>query len=67
MMNQETAAALARLKRKELRDLSDEEALRATDMLLSMPPSLVWRSAKRQESQGLLERQRLLYGPEKRP
>lgn len=67
MITPKTAGALARLKREELRNLSDAEALRAADMLLSMPDSLIWRSTERRESHGLIERQRLLYGKAHRP
>lgn len=67
MITSRTAAALDRIKRKELRDLSDDEALRATEMLLSMPDELVWRSVKRRQSEGMLERQRLLYGKKRCP
>jgi len=62
MITPETAEKLRRIKREELRNLSDAEALRSTEMLLSMPDSLVWRADRRRESRGLLERQRLLYG-----
>ncbi len=67
MIKEVTAKALKRQKIRELRSLSEAEALQATDMLLSMPQDLVWRSSGRRDSRGLIERQRILYGSKKQP
>ena len=67
MITKNTAKALKKQKIRELRGLSETEALQATDMLLSMPEALVWRSSGRRESRGLIERQRILYGSKKQP
>ena len=57
----EAAAALEQQARDELRSLTDEEAAEAADQLLALatPKSPAAQEAK---LQGLIERQRILYG-----
>lgn len=59
-MNQwrEAAAALRQVKREELRAMTDEDAVAAFNAL-DMPPDLVWRSPERENSEGLIEQQRI--------
>ncbi|MGE9295793.1 MAG: hypothetical protein ACQKBV_05855 [Puniceicoccales bacterium] len=62
ILSDEAAIAMREQKWRELAALSDEEALRATESLLSMPSELCWRSPAKRDSLGLIERQKILYG-----
>jgi hypothetical protein len=55
---QETGRALEAIRRAELRALTPEKALRATDNLLSLGAELAL-SAERRRTSGLVEQQRL--------
>ncbi len=52
------AIALRNVKRRELRAMTDEDAVAAFNAL-DMPPELVWRSPERIDSSGLVEQQRI--------
>ncbi len=56
---QETGKALEAIRRSELRALTPEKALRATDDLLSLGAEMTL-SAERRRISGLVEQQRLL-------
>ena len=58
---QATGEALAAVRRAELRALTAEKALRATDNLLSLGAGTPL-SAERRRTSGLVEQQRLLAG-----
>ncbi len=55
---QATGEALEAIRRAELRALTSEKALRATDNLLSLAPGMPL-SAERRRTSGLVEQQRL--------
>lgn len=61
ILSRTTAEALDRQKRAELRALSEHEALAAADHLLAMAASAHCPAGK-ERSDGLIERQRILYG-----
>ena len=59
-MNQwrEAEKYLRQVKREELRNMTDEDAVAAFNAL-DMPPDLVWRSPERIDGSGLVEQQRI--------
>lgn len=57
--------ALAEVRRRELRALTDEEALRAADALLSLAESMPLAS-ERQTTSGLVAQQALFHGRRER-
>lgn len=59
----EAAAALEAQARDEIRSLTDAEALLASDQLLSMAAT-AWYPPEKEQSLGLIERQRILYRPD---
>ncbi len=64
IINRDTAEALDRQHREELRSLTERQALAATDCLLAMAASARY-PAEKERSDGLIERQRILYGTTK--
>lgn len=60
IISQEIANTLDRIKRMELLALTEKDALAYTDDLLSLAASAKY-PATREQSPGLIERQRILY------
>jgi len=60
IIDRESAAALDRQHRAELRALTEREALAAADRLLAMAAKAPYPPEK-ERSEGLIERQRILY------
>jgi len=58
--DRETASALATQHRAELRGLTEREALAAADRLLAMAARTQY-PPERERSEGLIERQRILF------
>ena len=61
IIRQESAEALDKQHREELRSLTEHQALHAADLLLAMAAKASYPASKEQ-SDGLIERQRILYG-----
>jgi len=53
---------LGEIRRRELRNLSEKEGLRAINTLLELGAVYGWRRPEREQSLGLIERQKRLYG-----
>ena len=60
IMTPEATLALERQTQAEIRSLTDDEALHASEQLLCMA-STAWYPKERDQSSGLIERQRILY------
>ena len=61
IIDRETAVALDKQHRTELRGMTPREALVATDRLLAMAVQAPY-SPEKESSPGLVEQQRILYG-----